>query len=276
MILECLKQLKLHPFISDRISIESYQYPFNHIIIKNLLKDDIYNSLCENFESYIIKTKKFGKIGDTNLFYDAKIYEMKEEDCKNGYEFFVSLFWQSCISFLFQKQFNQHIAYTLHEHEPNTKDGYPHLDLSICSVIEDHNKQIKLTGDCLYADDSKLRQPYTKKIVRSVAGLYYFNNKTNGNDDLGGGTAIYNDYNTQNINKIIPPINNSMFLFEIGSKSFHGFKKSKFKRSAIVQWFHEDLSIFIKNHKEELDNIKNETGNSFERWLPNEELCDLI
>ena len=274
MLIDILNQFKLHPFISDKASIETYSSPFPHIVIKNLLKDSIYESLSSNFKKYIDSTTKFGRIGNTDKTYDAKIYCMKEQDCKDGYEFFASPFWKDFVSYLFSIQFNQHLAYSLHYHEPNTVDGHSHRDLGICSAIPDYSKKVKLTGDCLYADDSKYKQPHTDKIIRSVAGLYYFNNDTDGSDEMGGGTAIYKNYEAE-LEKIIPPINNSFFMFKIGVKSFHGFKKSKFYRSAMVQWFHSDLKYFIEKNSSEFEKCGQSIHESFERWIPDEELCDL-
>jgi len=274
MVIDILNKFKSHPFISEKASLEIYSDPFPHIVIKNLLKDNIYESLSKDFKKYIDATPKFGKIGDTNVTYNAKIYSIKEDDCKNGYEFFVSPFWKDFVSFLFKIEFNQHIAYSLHYHEPNTSDGHPHKDLSICSAITDNSKKVKITGDCIYADDSKYKQPHTEKIMRSVAGLYYFNNDTDGSDEMGGGTAIYKNYDYE-LEKIIQPINNSFFMFQIGPKSFHGFKKSKFYRSAMVQWFHSNLEYYIRTNRDEFKKHGLLIENSFERWIPNEELCDL-
>jgi len=274
MIIDIINNFKQHPFVSEKVNFQIFTYPFEHIVIQNLFKDNIYQSLCYNFHKFMEKTPKLGKIGTTDISYDAKIYSMKEEDCQNGYEFFASPFWKDFVSFLFKIRFNQHIAYSLHYHEANTVDGHSHLDLGMCSAINDQSKRIKLTGDCLYTDDTKYRQPHTQKIMRAVAGLYYFNNNTDGRDENGGGTAIYKNYQRE-LEKIIKPINNSYFMFKIGPKSYHGFKKSVFPRSAMVQWFHSDIKDFVENTKPEFDKHNLSLKDIIEKWIPQEESYEI-
>jgi hypothetical protein len=138
---------------------------------------------------------------------------------------------------------------SLHWHKGSpqspSKDGWPHADLSICSAIDDPSVDIKLIGDCDYAEDSYDRQPHTTKIMRSVAILYYFNNKEPLESNDGGGTSIYKGKETLEVK----PLNNRVFLFEVSPKSYHGFIGAKFDRTAIVHWFHSNPSYIVKRHE---------------------------
>jgi len=266
-----LNLLKSHPYISPDIKIEKFTDPYSYIIIDNLFKPEIYQKMCDKFHTYISRVEKpFGKVGDTGLDYDALIYQVKEEDCSEGYDFFKFKLWQIFISNIFDIELNQHIAYSLHFHkgsiEKPSRNGWPHLDLSICSAIDDPEKSIKLNGDCNYADDTFNAQPQTKKIMRSVAMLYYFNNKNDQQEGDGGGTGVFKNYNSNSFVKEVKPINNRLFAFEISPKSYHGFVGAKFDRSAMVSWFHSNPSYIVSKNLDLYKQRFMQNGEVFEYW----------
>lgn len=267
-----LELLKNHPYISPDIKIERFNSPYNYIVIDNLFKEEIYNSMCELFPKYINRQQKpAGKIGDSERFYNALIYSMKEEDCKGGYDFFTSEIWKDFIAETFGLILNQHTAYSLHFHngspETPSKSGWPHGDIAICSVIDDPSKKIKIAAhDCIYDEDTEDLQPHTNKVVRQVALLYYFNNKKDLQEGDGGGTGVYTSYDEKSLVKEVKPINNRIFAFEVCPHSYHGFIGAKFDRSSIVQWFHSSPSYFLYRN---LAGMKNRVKNNlefFERW----------
>jgi hypothetical protein len=279
MIQELVNELKQYPYVSPEIEVEFISEPYNHVIIKNLLKKDIYDKMCVKFYEYIARAPKpHGKIGSTNLTYDAFIYSVTEQDCVDGYEFFASEEWKDFVSKIFKLQLNQHIAYSLHYHHTPSQSGYVHADLSLCSVIDDPTRKIKITGDCLYADDSSNVQPHTNKTMRTVACLYYFNNDVdNWKESDGGGTGIYSSYDLASLVKQVPPINNSLFMFEIGAKSFHAFIGANFDRSAMVQWFHSNPKEFMKKNLKDLIEYRSKNGmEMFERWKPQDPLWNYL
>jgi len=266
-----LNLLKSHPYISPDIKIEKFTDPYPYIIIDNLFKPEIYQKMCDKFHTYISRVEKpFGKVGDTGLDYDALIYAVKEEDCSEGYDFFKFKLWQIFISNIFNVEFNQHMAYSLHFHkgsiEKPSRNGWPHLDLSICSAIDNPEKSINIGGDCIYPDDTHNLQPHTKKIIRSVAMLYYFNNKNDQQEGDGGGTGVFKNYNSNSFVKEVKPINNRLFAFEISPKSYHGFVGAKFDRSAMVSWFHSNPSYIVNKNLDLYKQRFMQNGEVFEYW----------
>jgi hypothetical protein len=266
-----LDKLKSHPYVSENVSLSIYNEPFKYIVIDNLFKPEIYNQLSQKFPEYIArKSHVHGQVGDNaNNIYNAIIYGFKSNDYVNGFEFFIDTFWKNYISEIFEIEFNQHVTSSVHFHkgspEQPSKSGWAHKDLSICSAIEDPSKEIKNIDDCQYADDSN-GQPFTKKIIRSVANLYYLNNKEDVTIDDGGGTAVCNNYNMNDIAETILPINNRLFSFEISPISYHGFIGAKFDRSAMVQWFHSDPIYIVKKHLDKFKKQWKESRMIFEKW----------
>jgi len=267
--MDYIEKLKTHPYISNQILVKRYSDPYNFVIIDNLFKEDVYKKICSRAPEYIKRQEdSHGQIGDTGLVYNAKIYNLLEKDLIDGFDFFNSKDWQNFISQLFDIKLNQHNAYSLHWHkgskENPSKDGWPHADLSICSVVDDPKAEIKLIGDCEYADDTINRQPNTTKIMRSVAILYYFNNDNN--NLTGGGTAIYKSYNKDSFFGEVKPINNRVFLFEICPESYHGYIGAEYDRTAIVHWFHSSPSYVVKRQEKLFRERVSKGLDFFEYW----------
>lgn len=269
--------IKCHPYVSENMKIQKFNTPYNYVIIDNFLTDEVYNKLCNKFPRLISKVEKpVGKILDN--FYNAYIYSLTESDLTDGYDFFTEEIYKDFIANIFNLELNQHTAYSIHFHQGSpehpSKSGWSHADLSLCSVINDKNKKIKLAGfDCLYQDDTNL-QPKTSKVARQVAMIYYLNNKTPLDENDGGGTGVYENYELSSLVKEVKPINNRLFAFEICPHSYHGFIGAKFDRSAIVQWFHSDPNYFLKRNLNDFKKRKQKTGMFFERWSK-EELYNL-
>ncbi|NBP01031.1 MAG: hypothetical protein EBU90_13020 [Proteobacteria bacterium] len=269
--MEALSLLKDHSYISKDISVKKYKDPYNYVIIDNLFNNEIYNKICKRAPEYIARQNApIGKVGDTGMHYNALIYTMKKEDCVDGFDFFGSKFWQDFVAKVFDIKFNQHNAYSLHWHkgspESPSKSGWSHSDLSICSVVDDPSVDIKLLGDCEYAEDTYDVQPNTTKVMRSVAILYYFNNDVEAGSNKGGGTAIYSNYRSDSYISEVEPLNNRVFMFEISPKSYHGFVGAKFDRTAIVHWFHSIPSYVVKRNEKLFRERYKNNMDFFEYW----------
>jgi hypothetical protein len=269
------EKLKLHPYVSENVIVNLYQEPFKYLVIDNLFKPEIYEKLTQKFPKYISrKGYSHGQVGENpNNVYDAIIYGFKSDDFLEGFEFFIDIFWKDYLSEILDIEFNQHTTCSAHFHkgslESPSKSGWVHKDLSICCAMDDHSKNIKNIDDCEYADDSN-GQPFAKKIIRSVANLFYLNNKENPQIEDGGGTAVCNSYNINDRAETILPINNRLFAFEISPISYHAFIGAQFDRSAIVQWFHSDPVYIVKKHLDKFKKQWKESGSTFERWKKND------
>ena len=263
-----IKELLDHPYVSKDVSIEYYDEPYRHFILRNIFNAQIYDSMCDLFPKYIERCHNpHGLVGSTGLFYEALIYSMKREDCVGGWDFFASAMWQKLVASIFNLQFNEYTAYSLHYHAGSpdrpSKDGWPHRDLSVCSMsgsVEPGQMAIINGGE--YADDSYDKQPNSIKALRSVAMLYYLNNKPG----QGGGTGVYTNYDASSIVKTISPENNSLFAFEIGPDSYHGYVGANYNRSAMVQWFHSSPSYIVGSNIDKFQNMWRNEGRIFEYW----------
>ena len=79
-----------------------------------------------------------------------------------------------------------------------------------------------------------------KETVRAVVMLFYLNNPSWHPGD-GGGTGLYH-YQDDPVGKpafIVPPINNSLLIFECTPYSYHSFVKNwHHPRNCVILWLH--------------------------------------
>jgi hypothetical protein len=263
-----LDALKNHSYINNNINIEYYTDPFNHIRLTNVFNPEIYQSMCDNFMTYINRTTPYKDQPGAVHDYAGYIYGMKKEDCINGYEFFIDPVWRQFSSDIFNTQLNQHTALSAHWHKAPAKIGFVHRDLNIVCDLPARNDNIQLTGECYYSDDSIDYQPNAQKMMRSVALLFYLNNKNDWEPSDKGGTSIYAGWSFDTFIKEIPPENNSVFIFEVCPNSFHGFSGSNFDRSSMVQWFHSSPAYQFDRHLSLTKEYHKKFNASYERWNP--------
>jgi hypothetical protein len=269
--MDYLDKLKSHPYISENVTINIYQEPYKHIIIDNLFKPEIYEKISKKLPELIARRDKpHGQVGSNpNLIYDAIIYGLIDNDCSEGFDFFIDPFWKNYLSELLGIIYNQHTAYAAHFHKGSiqspSRNGWTHRDIGICSAIDTPNKEVKIISDCEYADDSNL-QPHTTKIIRSTAILFYINNIEIPTLDDGGGTGVFKDMQFSSLVKTVLPINNRIFAFEISPESYHAFIGAKFDRSTLIQWFHSNPSYYFHKHLDKFKNNYRRYKYLFERW----------
>lgn len=257
MDLSQIENLKNHPYISKDISLKSFSNPYNIIILDNVFEESILDKMSINAYKYISRVNKpFGEVGEgSGLIYNALIYGMKEEDCVDGYDFFISKTWKEFAAKIFNLNLTQHIAISMHYHEGSkyrrSKDGWSHADSSYVSVIDDEYKDIKIVShDCEYANDLDSNDARIKKVCRAVAVLFYFNNKWSFGINDGGGTSIYSSKDLKSPMFEVEPKNNRVMMFQINPLSYHGFKGANFNRTALVHWFHSNPVEYVYNNLE--------------------------
>lgn len=262
--------LKEHPYIDkDRLAIDYFDNPFNHVVLNNVFLPDIYQLLCDNFAEYISRTGPYKDQPGAVHNYAGYIYGLRESDCVNGYDFFTHPIWKTFCSNLFNLETTKYTALSAHWHKAPAEAGFVHRDLNICSVVPSSGSEISLVGNCYYSDDSIDKQPETEKYMRSIALLFYFNNKEPLEDNDKGGTSIYTNWNFNSFVKEIRPINNSIFIFEVCPDSFHGFSGSNFDRSSVVQWFHSSPAYILHRHLDRVKFYHKHHNAAYERWTTN-------
>lgn len=266
-----LASLIHNSWVSKNINIEYFEYPYRHIVIDNLFSKEAYSSICEQIPILISQTVAYKDTPGATSNYAGYIKGIGS-DYENtlGIGNILSLELKNFLSDIFEVETNQYVASSAHWHGAPSESGFIHRDSNICSFLSS-NKQISMSGGCVYTDDSD-RNPHTVKTIRSIAMLYYANNPENIDDYIGGSTGIYDGYQGKLI-KEVKALNNRLLVFEVCPNSYHAFIGANFDRSALVQWYHCSPAYFIhrnlvqikKDYK--IDNRTNEAwGVTGTRW----------
>lgn len=249
----------VHRYESSHIDIKKFTSPFRHIVIDNLFNDEIYQKLCDKFPSFISRTKPYKDQPGATSDYEGYISGLGLSDLTDGYDFFASKDLQSFVEKEFDIKTNKYISPSAHFHKAPSKNGFIHRDYNICSFMYNKGDAFMTTGGVAYTDDTKYNTD-SVKVIRSIALLYYLNNK-NDESSIGGGTGIYSGYQGELI-KTIEPKNNRLFIFEMTYNSYHAFIGANFDRSAVVSWFHSSPAYMINRHWK----FFRKYSNLIERW----------
>ena len=273
---EFINKLKGIELFNPNLSGEYFNQPYEHIRLFNIFNDKTYQEMCDCAEKLCSKVDNniYSASGASKKY--AKIADMQANDARNkGYSFFTSEIFRNFVSKIFDLKLTRFFTSSCHLHEGDMNNpsvlGWPHTDLNICQFIKNESEDNYLNNmqynNYLYTSANMDYNPDdVEYVIRSAAFLFYLNNKENLKNEDGGGTFIYNHENNHSMIKTIPPINNSLFLFKVSKKSFHGVQPSIFNRYVNVNWFHSDPVEFVyKNFNQFKDNIINRT-NLFEDW----------
>ncbi len=261
--------------IHEKMKIHAMSYPYNHVVLRHVFNKETYLHLRDLVQKYKNKGQRIGQVGhEERHFYQARNYsptatELQEMKCS----ILISKSLRNFIIGFFDTIVNDYIAVGIHTHKSGSPSGWAHSDLNIVSFKKDlaafDETSLKLweRGSCSYADDSAYNQPHTIKTARHIACIYYVDNQPWQLGD-GGETAIYSEYeNDIPIFSKIPPLNNTMLIFEINPVSSHGFLQTKKERNSIIWWYHTSPAYVCKRNQR-LSQFKKQymNGSFFDVW----------
>ena len=238
---------QIHPRESRYLIEQIFEEPFKHIIVDDLFDRETYKEICLNFPSFMEGIQKYKDTPNAKGAYEGRIAGLGVKVLeKTGLGLFASKVFQNYIEEKFDIETTKFIAPSAHLHEPPSKNGYIHSDYNIVSFKDDPDDYGFMSCNVDYTDDT-IAHPDTKKLIRSIALLYYLDNDDS-LESIGGGTGIY-DKNNELI-KSVEPKSNRLLIFEMTHNSYHAFIGANFKRSCIVSWFHSEPAYMRERHKD--------------------------
>ncbi len=224
--------------------------PYRHVIIDDIFTKEFYGELCAYFNKkkahglHETRTpERFNAFMDVEKPYDGYVFSVTyQPDAPTN--FFFSNEWNLYFSQLFSRPTDQTTAIGLHFHKKGDRTGWVHNDLALKSFNTKNvlaNKVISVpyvTGEESDAVSKEGKKSTTFLSRRAITILYYLNNTTD--EDVGGGTGMYDALESTEPAKIVAPKNNRLFAFEVSPKSYHAFQGNHTDRSSLAQWFHID------------------------------------
>jgi hypothetical protein len=240
--------------------------PFSHILVERVFIDPIYDQLLAAFRETYPRNNSGGPEAARLVFHKNNFdaYLMPFRPSLSGpLSLFVSKAWVDLLSKVTGVKATRDVNGALHCHPKGSRDGFIHKDFSSCWFVDRPRPDGINVADntiCNYrTGETSISGAVTQERVRAVAMIFYINNPPWSPGD-GGETGLYRT-DRDPIHQpaaAIPPVNNTMLIFECSPHSRHSFISNlRNPRSNIVMWLHrtkldtvarwgEDSIVYVK------------------------------
>jgi hypothetical protein len=221
--------------------------PFAHIYVENVFVAPVYNQLSRAFRELATRTAHDQAANSRLSYFGGNFdgYLMPFRPALGGpLSFFVCKAWVNLLASATGVKTTCDVNGALHHHTKGAKNGFVHKDFSSCWFIDNPRPDgINVTDNslCNYrTGETSVPGVSARERVRAVAMIFYLNNAPWSEGD-GGETGLYvaaNDPVDRPAARI-PPLNNSMLLFECSPHSYHSFISNRRNpRSSVAIWLH--------------------------------------
>jgi hypothetical protein len=215
--------------------------PFKHAIIHDALSTVDSASLSRVFE-HRMNVAASGDASYAN--YDARIRPLKSADF-TPFKTLLAVDHLRRLARALQLEATLEVDSACHAHPAGSRSGWLHNDYNpgwFSQAASGDDLVFSGTLGCDYRT-GKCIDPNTKPVVRMryLTMIYFLNNPT-WKPGMGGETGLYLGP-SQSVDAAtiwIPPINNTMLLFECTPHSWHSFRSCTFQRNSITLWLHRD------------------------------------
>lgn len=227
--------------------------PFPHLVAQNVFVEEFYASLHAEFARIQREHPEAFNRGIAN--YDAAATDV-EHYTSGPLGVFVSREWHDLLESVGGIAATGDITAALHHHDPGSRRGWPHNDLNPGwfggpPAGPDEVRYQGVDG-VNYRDGARPEGVAARETVRGVSLLFYLGNAEWHLGD-GGETGLYSSYDCAPAGPaaIVPPINNSLVMFECTPYSLHGFLGTNTARNSVVMWLHRDKAEAVRRWGEQ-------------------------
>lgn len=255
--------------LTDLLANSKWLYgkdPFPHIRVEQVFIDPVYDQILAAFRETLSRPDpsrpEAARVAYHKGNFDAYLLPFKPS-LSGPLSLFVCMAWVDLLSKATGLSATCDVNGALHHHPTGSKDGFIHKDFSSCWFVDKPRRDGVNVADneiCNYRTGAtSIPGAVAQERVRAVAMIYYLNNAPWSPGDSGE-TGLYrkDDDPVHQPVVTIPPINNTMLLFECSPHSRHGFISNwRNPRSNIVMWLHrtkpdavakwgEDSVVYVK------------------------------
>ena len=133
-----------------------------------------------------------------------------------------------------------------HHHLVGSRAGFVHSDFTTCDFPD--NQLSDGMNPWFYGSLRGAAARPAERVMRSVAVLLYLG-PGGWQEGDGGETGLYGSAARESLGRRVPPLPNSLLLFEITPRSYHRFLyKRRLERNSVIQWFHEPMAEKLARH----------------------------
>lgn len=208
-----------------------YDKPFTHVLARNVLTPEAYARIEEQALALLVDAS-----GRTEN-YDARIRKIDAAIAGALHPLFSSA-WLSLAREALGVEAETLIDAAIHDHPAGSRAGWAHNDFNPGRFAGAPISDVAFNGDQGVEYRVRAGADTAGASMRKVAGLFYLGNP-DWSPEHGGETGLYwNGGASARLVKVVPPINNSLLLFECSPHSYHGFLGARRQRRSIVFWLH--------------------------------------
>ena len=213
------------------------RWPFPHVVAQQVFVPDMYQRLTAAFRAIMDKRD--------NRSYNAKhdfVGASLTRASAGDLSIFLSQGWHDAITGVLGVETTGQVTAGLHRHLPGGRHGFPHNDIVPERLGEQNRPDEIVTHPSLSS-----RPGSNGSRVRAIAALYYLNNGPWSPGD-GGETGLYLNWDNPVSEPVarIPPIDNSLLVFECNPYSYHSFLANRRRRDSVIVFFFRDADDFVE------------------------------
>lgn len=230
-----------------------HTFPFPHCVAGNVFNEKWYGQLAASHKKVLARgysdQHEPGCLSRRIAGYDAYSLNIDELPSSEPLWLFASRAWHDVIALVLGIDATGDVNVALHSHPPGSRSGHIHNDLNPGFFVDKPTSDgINLANwrQCSYETGRGAAVP-ARETIRAAAMLLYLNNGPWQPGD-GGETGLY----TNSQAKIeaatvkVPPLDNSLLLFECTPYSFHTFIKTRKPRHSLIMWLHRPKSTVVR------------------------------
>jgi 2OG-Fe(II) oxygenase superfamily len=220
--------------------------PFPHVVATNVFVADFYQRLHDQFLALLRDRPQAFNKGIAN--YDAAAADIGPYD--GPLSLFVSREWHDLLGALTGVTGTGDMIATMHHHDPGSRRGWPHNDLAPgwFGGPPPCPDEVRLAGvdGVGYRDGTRPDGVSARPGVRAASALFYVANEPWQPGD-GGETGLFSSgTGRQGPAAVVPPVNNSLVIFECTPYSQHTFLGARKPRNSVVMWIHRPLAETVQ------------------------------
>jgi hypothetical protein len=214
--------------------------PFPHVVAQNVFVPQVYTELEAAFNRILREHPEAFRRDMAG--YDAAGAALdRYRDGPLG--LFASRPWHDVLAASAAVACTGDISASLHHHEAGSRSGWPHNDLNPgwfpAGAPPADRVQVPGDGPVSYHRGTRPHGVEARETVRAVSVLFYLANPPWQPGD-GGETALFASGDRgRGPAALVPPVNNSLVLFECTPHSWHAFcSNPRTPRNSLVMWLH--------------------------------------
>jgi hypothetical protein len=237
---------RLNDILASRRWLRS-SHPFPHTLATNVFTKAFYTKLEGEFRSVLRRSFGPSAVRTPPMYkmtgYDAFAMHIGAAQ-KTNFRLFLSREWHDLMADVSRVDASGEIDCSLHHHKRGSLCGQVHNDLNPGWFLDEPDADgITVTDQnrCTYCHGVTSSPDLVPvERVRAAAVLFYLNNAPWRKGDGGETGLYYAEHDPIDLPAVrVPPVNNTMLIFECTPFSYHGFlRNGVHPRNSLIMWLH--------------------------------------